>query len=266
MGTSLDTVQFICDQAGLGSRLSHRKMFGEFALYLDGKVIALVCDDQLFLKPTAAGRAFLGPVPEAAPFPGAKLFPLLSAELDDPERLAGAFEVTAAALPAPKPKAPSKSTGKASKRSTRAMHGKTITVKIQGDDGRPTLPLAFDPKAVFGKARAPVKVTLNGYSYRSTIFSMGGRTFIPLSKANLQGAGLKGTETVKVAIELDEAERKVEVPPDLQKALRGSKALAAKWARLSYSNQREQVEALRGAKKPETRERRLAKTLALLQG
>lgn len=106
MGSSIDTVQYICDQAGMGSRLTYRKMFGEYALYLDGKVIALVCDDQLFLKPTTEGRAFLGPVPEAPPFPGIRPFPVLSAELDDPERLAIAFEVTARALPPPKPKKP----------------------------------------------------------------------------------------------------------------------------------------------------------------
>ena len=113
MGSSLDTVQFICDQAGLGHRLTYRKMFGEFGLYLDGKIIALVCDDQLFLKPTPEGRAFLGPVPEAPPFPGAKMFPLLSAELDDPERLAQAFEITARALPEPKLKMAKKKKAKA---------------------------------------------------------------------------------------------------------------------------------------------------------
>ncbi|MET0280593.1 MAG: YdeI/OmpD-associated family protein [Steroidobacteraceae bacterium] len=266
MGSSLDTVQYICDQAGLGHRLTHRRMFGEFALYLDGKVIALVCDDQLFLKPTAAGRAFLGPVPEAAPFPGAKLFPLLSAEMDDPERLAGAFEVTAAALPMPKPKAKKKSSSRQARGTSAAVPGISIRVKIQGGDGMPTIPVRFDPRTTFGKARPAVKVTLNGYTYRSTIFSMGGRTFIPLSKANLQGAGLDGGETLEVAIALDEEPRKVALPAELQKALRGSKALAARWAQLSYSSQREQVEAITGAKKPETRQRRLAKTLALLKG
>ena len=104
MGSSLDTVQFISDQAGLGTRLSWRKMFGEYALYVDGKVVALVCDDQLFVKPTPAGRAYLGTVPEGSPYPGCRPFLLLSAELDDPERLSAAFTITADALPAPKPK------------------------------------------------------------------------------------------------------------------------------------------------------------------
>jgi TfoX/Sxy family transcriptional regulator of competence genes len=105
MATREDTVQYIRDQAGLGRRLESRKMFGEYALYLDGKVIALVCDDQLFLKPTPQGRQFLGTVAEGAPYPGAKPHFLIAEELEDPERLAQALEITASALPAPRPKA-----------------------------------------------------------------------------------------------------------------------------------------------------------------
>jgi TfoX/Sxy family transcriptional regulator of competence genes len=104
MASSIDTVQFICDQAGLGRRLTFRKMFGEYALYLDGKVVALICDDQLFLKPTPEGLGYLGTVSEAPPYPGAKNFFLLSAEVDDSDRLSGALRVTARALPEPRPK------------------------------------------------------------------------------------------------------------------------------------------------------------------
>ena len=104
MGSNVETVQFVCDQAGLGKRLTFRKMFGEYALYLDGKVVALICDDQLFLKPTPEGLGFLGKVTEAPPFPGAKNFYLLSSELDDIDKLNGALRVTARALPEPRPK------------------------------------------------------------------------------------------------------------------------------------------------------------------
>lgn len=104
MATSQDTIHYICDQAGFGSRLTFRKMFGEFALYLDGKVVALVCDDQLFLKPTDEGRQYLGQVALAPPYPGARDHFLISAELDDPEKVHSALEVTARALPEPKPK------------------------------------------------------------------------------------------------------------------------------------------------------------------
>lgn len=104
MATSVKTVQYICDQAGLRQRLTYRKMFGEFALYLDEKTVAFVCDDQLFLKPTPEGRACLREVTEAPPYPGAKHYFLISSELDDPERLSELLQVTAKALPLPKPK------------------------------------------------------------------------------------------------------------------------------------------------------------------
>jgi TfoX/Sxy family transcriptional regulator of competence genes len=103
MATREATVAHIFDQAGLGARLTSRKMFGEYALYLDGKVVALVCDDELFLKPTAPGKVWLGEVSAAPPYPGAKDHYRLVDELDDPERLRDALLVTAQALPAPKP-------------------------------------------------------------------------------------------------------------------------------------------------------------------
>jgi TfoX/Sxy family transcriptional regulator of competence genes len=106
VATRADTVQYIADQAGLGVRLEFRRMFGEYALYVDGKVTALVCDDQLFLKPTTEGRNYLGRVTEGAPYPGAKPHFLIAEELEDPERLARVLDITAAALPAPKPKVP----------------------------------------------------------------------------------------------------------------------------------------------------------------
>jgi len=104
MASSIDTVQYIVDQAGLGRRLVSKKMFGEYALYLDEKIVALVCDDQLFLKPTDQAKGFLGKVRLAPPYPGAKDYYLLADELDDPDRLREAILITAEALPAPKPK------------------------------------------------------------------------------------------------------------------------------------------------------------------
>jgi TfoX/Sxy family transcriptional regulator of competence genes len=115
MASNVGTVQFICDQAGLGKRLTFRKMFGEYALYLDGKVVALVCDDQLFLKPTPEGRTYLGAAAEAPPYPGAKNFFLLSSELEDPDRLSGALRITARTLPEPRPKPARSRAGAAAK-------------------------------------------------------------------------------------------------------------------------------------------------------
>jgi TfoX/Sxy family transcriptional regulator of competence genes len=81
-------------------------MFGEFAVYCDGKVVALVCDNQLFVKPTAAGRARLGAVTEAPPYPGAKHYFLIGEALDDRQLIADIVRVTARELPPPKPKKP----------------------------------------------------------------------------------------------------------------------------------------------------------------
>jgi TfoX/Sxy family transcriptional regulator of competence genes len=104
MASSAGTVQYVIDQSGLGSALTFRKMFGEYALYLGGKVVAFVCDDTLYLKPTDAARELLPRVNEGCPYPGAKLHFLLADELDDRALLQRLFTVTAAALPMPAPK------------------------------------------------------------------------------------------------------------------------------------------------------------------
>jgi hypothetical protein len=69
------------------------------------------------------------------------------------------------------------------------------------------IPLTFDPKIVFGKVRVPVRVTLNGYTFRSTIAAMGGPPCIPLRKSNREAAGLEGGETLEVRLDLDTARR-----------------------------------------------------------
>ena len=134
---------------------------------------------------------------------------------------------------------------------------KTFRATIPRDTSMCALPLTFDPKLVFGRIRAPVKVTLNGYTYRSTIAAMGGPPFIPLRKSNREAAGLKGGETVEVRLELDTEKREVNPPADFVKALKAAPPAWERWRELSYTLQREYVEALAGAKKPETRARRL---------
>jgi TfoX/Sxy family transcriptional regulator of competence genes len=95
-------VEYVCEQIRGAGRVSHRRMFGEFAVYCDGKVVALVCDNQFFLKPTAAGKALLERVKEAPPYPGAKPYYLIDSQLDDAEAAAAIVRVTAEALPMPK--------------------------------------------------------------------------------------------------------------------------------------------------------------------
>src|SRR3954452_10116921 len=82
------------------------------------------------------------------------------------------------------------------------------------------IPVPFDPAPVFGKVRAPVKVTLNGYTYRSTIAAMGGTVCIPLRRSNREAAGLEGNETIDVRLELDTEKREVTPPAELVRALK----------------------------------------------
>jgi TfoX/Sxy family transcriptional regulator of competence genes len=105
MGTRPDTIAHLLD-ALTPLPLTARKMFGEYALYLDGKVVALVCDDQLYLKPTPGAEAALPGVPSAPPYPGAKPHLLVTDALDEPERVVAALKSIAAELPTPKPKKP----------------------------------------------------------------------------------------------------------------------------------------------------------------
>ena len=138
------------------------------------------------------------------------------------------------------------------------MTSKTFKATIVREGSTCLIPLPFDPKAVFGKVRAPVKVTLNGYTYRSTIAAMGGPACIPLRKSNREAAGLEGGETIDVRLDLDTDVREVTPPADLVKALKGAPGAWDRWQKLSYTHQREHAEAIEEAKKPETRARRIA--------
>jgi hypothetical protein len=126
------------------------------------------------------------------------------------------------------------------------------------------IPLTFDPKAVFGKMRAPVKVTVNGHTYRSTIAAMGGPACVPLRKSNREAAGLEGHETVSVELALDTEARAIKPPADFVKALRATPPAWTRYQQLSFSHQREHVEAIVGAKKPETRARRITNAVRMI--
>lgn len=99
-------VDYVCDQVRDAGRITFKKMFGEYALYLENKVVALVCDNQLFVKPTQAGRALLKTVVESPPYPGAKPHFLIGENLEDRELMSQLFKVTGNEVPAPKPKKP----------------------------------------------------------------------------------------------------------------------------------------------------------------
>jgi hypothetical protein len=137
------------------------------------------------------------------------------------------------------------------------------TVKRHGGPGYIELP--FDPRAVFGKVRAPVKVTLNGYTFRTTIAAMGGPACVGLRTSHREAAGLEGGETIEVRLALDVEPRVVTPPKDLVKALKAAPPAWDRWQELSYTHQREHAEAVQDAKKPDTRARRVAKAVEMVR-
>jgi TfoX/Sxy family transcriptional regulator of competence genes len=104
MSSDKSFVDFLVDQMGDAGLISQRKMFGEYAIYCNGKVVALVCDNQLFVKPTKGGREYIGNPIEAAPYVGAKPHFLIEDAFEDREWISGLIRTTAAELPIPQPK------------------------------------------------------------------------------------------------------------------------------------------------------------------
>ena len=104
MASDLDFVEYVVDQMHDAGPVSYRKMFGEYAVYSRGKVVALICDNQLYVKPTGAGRAFIGDVVEAPPYPGAKPSFLIGEKMEDGDWLSQLIRITEKELPLPKPK------------------------------------------------------------------------------------------------------------------------------------------------------------------
>lgn len=104
MSTEESFAEYVVDQARLGGRLTCRKMFGEYGFHLDGKFVAMACDDSFFLKETPALAELGLELPRRPPYPGAKPYPVADELLDDPELLTKALLATAALLPEPKAK------------------------------------------------------------------------------------------------------------------------------------------------------------------
>jgi TfoX/Sxy family transcriptional regulator of competence genes len=108
MATDSDFADYVRGQGAGAGGVTTKKMFGEYAVYVDGVVVALACDNQLFLKPTPATSERLANATMAPPYPGAKPHAVIDEWLDDPEALAALLFDTANALPPPKPKATTK--------------------------------------------------------------------------------------------------------------------------------------------------------------
>lgn len=113
MPNDQDFIDFVVDQVQNGCEVTHRHMFGGTTLYVNGKVVGLICDNQLFVKPTGAGRAYIGAVVEAPPYEGAKNSFLIKDEIEDAEWLTELLVITENELPAPRPKKKRKKKGPA---------------------------------------------------------------------------------------------------------------------------------------------------------
>jgi hypothetical protein len=139
---------------------------------------------------------------------------------------------------------------------TLELHGKTAT----------GIEVPEEVVTALGSSQRPaVTVTINGYSYRSTIAKMRGQFLLPLSAENRAGAGAEAGDVLEVGVTLDDQPRVLEVPPDLAAALDKDPRAKAFFETLSYSNKRWHTQQIESAKTDATRERRVAKSIEVLR-
>ena len=104
MASDKSFVEYVVDQIEKTGEITYRHMFGEYGIYANGKIVGLICDNKLFIKPTEAGRIYIQDVVEAPAYPGAKLSFLIEDKLDDREWLSELIRISVKELPEPKPK------------------------------------------------------------------------------------------------------------------------------------------------------------------
>ena len=139
------------------------------------------------------------------------------------------------------------------------------TIRLAGKSAT-GIPVPAEVVSGLGSNKRPaVLVTINGFSYRSTVSSMRGEYMLPLSGERREAAGVAAGDEVEVELTLDTAPREVEVPPDLAAALDGDARAKQAFEKLAYSHQLRHVLSVEGTKSPETRLRRIEKALAMLR-
>jgi hypothetical protein len=144
----------------------------------------------------------------------------------------------------------------------------TFKVKLEGVPGMEVAALRapFDVVETFGtRTRVPVRGTINGFPYRSSLMPMDGCHRMVVNREIREGAGVRAGDTVKVVMERDEAPRTVTPPPSLKKALAKDKTAQANWGKLAFTHKKEMVRSIVEAKQEETRARRLAKVMDVLK-
>ena len=142
------------------------------------------------------------------------------------------------------------------------MHRFEAVLQPFGPAGAVTLP--FDPMAEWGKVRAPVRGTIEGYPFTTTVARYGGVDYLAFRREVREGAGVELGKAVRIEVELDPTERTVEVPVDLADAL-AEGGMRATFDGLSYTHRKEYVEWIEEAKRERTRATRVQRTVELLR-
>ena len=141
-------------------------------------------------------------------------------------------------------------------------------VKLFGQEGSSVAALKppFDVVDVFQrKGRVPVKGTINGFPFRSSLMNMGDGHMMVVNAELRTGAKCKAGDTVSVVMELDTEERTVELPAYLKEIIAADPTTKEAWNKLSFTHQKEHVRAIEGAKREETREKRIAAMMNMLR-
>lgn len=143
----------------------------------------------------------------------------------------------------------------------------SATLTREPDSSATFIAIPFNILEVWGsRARVAVKGTINGHTIRSSITPYGGVHYLGINRNLRDAIGVKAGEIVQVELEQDLEPRVVDVPPDFQSALDEHPAARIRWQKLSFTHQREYIEAIEDAKKPETRVKRISTTIDQLLG
>ncbi len=141
-------------------------------------------------------------------------------------------------------------------------------VKLQGQEGSSVawMDAPFDVPETFGtKARVPVRGTINGFPFRSSLMPMGGCHGMAVNKTLREGAKAKAGDVVEIVMQRDVDERTVEAPPELARELTRNKKAQERWDSLAFTHKKEMANCIRDAKQEETKKRRLAKVMDVLK-
>jgi hypothetical protein len=140
--------------------------------------------------------------------------------------------------------------------------------KIQGKEAGVVAAIAppVDVIEWFGtRARVPIRGTINGFPFRSSLMPCGNARMMPVNKTLCRGAGVMPGDVVDVVMERDIEERTVEAPVELKKELAKSKAARERWGGLAFTHKKEMANSISGAKQEDTKKRRLAKVMNVLK-